>query len=60
MSHVISRPTDAMVAIDGENLLAVTGVKVDEVKSGVWGIGGRTLRALAVTALAGGKTVTAR
>jgi 4-oxalocrotonate tautomerase len=34
-----------MVAIEGEALRGVTWVKIDEVKEGNWGIGGRTLRA---------------
>ena len=34
-----------MVAIEGEALREVTWVKIDEVKEGNWGIGGRALRA---------------
>ena len=56
MSQMISRLTDAMVALEGENLCPVTAVKVDEVESGDWGIGGQALTTKAVKALAGGKT----
>ena len=43
--EIIEKITDAMVAIEGEALRGVTWVKIDEVKEGNWGIGGRTLRA---------------
>ena len=56
MSQTTSRLTDAMVAIEGENLRPVTWVKVDEIESGDWGIGGQALTTEAVKALAGGKT----
>jgi 4-oxalocrotonate tautomerase len=42
---MISRITDAMVAIEGEALREVTWVKIDEVKEGNWGIGGQALHA---------------
>jgi 4-oxalocrotonate tautomerase len=42
---IISRVTDAMVAIEGESLRGVTWVTVEEVESGDWGIGGRALTA---------------
>ena len=56
MTQMISRLTDAMLAIEGENLRPVTWVKVDEIESGDWGIGGQALTTEAVKALAGGKT----
>jgi 4-oxalocrotonate tautomerase len=55
-TQMISRLTDAMVTIEGENMRAVTWVKVDEIESGDWGIGGQALTTEAVKALAAGKT----
>lgn len=52
--EMVSRLTDAMVAIEGENMRQVTWVVVEEVKSGDWGIGGQTLTTDAVKALAAG------
>ena len=43
--EIIEKITDVMVAIEGEALREMTWVKVDEVKEGNWGIGGRALRA---------------
>ena len=54
-TQIISRLTDAMVTVEGENMRAVTWVKVDEIESGDWGIGGQALTTEAVKALAGGK-----
>lgn len=53
--EIIRKLTDAMVAIEGENLRPVTWVIVEEVKSGDWGIGGNGLTATDVKALAAGK-----
>jgi 4-oxalocrotonate tautomerase len=55
-AQMISRLTDAMVSIEGENMRGVTWVKVDEIESGDWGIGGQVLTTEAVKALAAGKT----
>lgn len=44
--------TDAMVSIEGEAMRAVTWVVVEEVKSGDWGIAGKTLSTADVKALA--------
>jgi 4-oxalocrotonate tautomerase len=55
-SQMITRLTDAMVSIEGENMRGVTWVKVDEIDSGDWGIGGQPLTTEAVVALAAGKT----
>jgi 4-oxalocrotonate tautomerase len=52
---MISKLTDAMVAIEGENMRSVTWVTVEEVRSGEWGIGGQALTTDAVRALASGK-----
>jgi hypothetical protein len=46
--------TEAMVAIEGENMRSVTWVMVEEVKSGDWGIGGKPLITADVKALAAG------
>jgi 4-oxalocrotonate tautomerase len=53
--EMISKLTDAMVSIEGENMRQVTWVVIEEVKSGEWGIGGRSLTSDAVKALAAGK-----
>ena len=53
--QIIRRLTDAMVSIEGENLRPVTWVIVDEVKSGGWAIGGKSLTPADVKALAAGK-----
>lgn len=53
--EMITRLTDAMVAIEGENMRSVTSVIVEEVRSGDWGIGGRAMTTDAVSALAAGK-----
>ncbi|MGP6159936.1 MAG: tautomerase family protein [Vulcanimicrobiaceae bacterium] len=55
-TQMISRLTDAMVTIEGENMRSVTWVKIDEIESGDWGIGGQALTTEAVKALAAGKT----
>ncbi|RXH57694.1 tautomerase family protein [Granulicella sibirica] len=49
--EVITKLTDAMVAIEGENMRSVTWVILQEVRSGEWGIGGRALTTEAVHAL---------
>jgi 4-oxalocrotonate tautomerase len=51
--EIIPRLTDAMVAIEGENLRQVTWVVVEEVRSGDWGIGGSGLTTADVQALQG-------
>ncbi len=53
--QMISRLTDAMVTIEGENMRGLTWVKVDEIDSGDWGIGGQALTTEAVKAVAAGK-----
>lgn len=55
--EIVTRLTDAMVGIEGENMRGVTWVVVEEVKSGDWGIGGKPLTTEAVTALARGVPV---
>jgi 4-oxalocrotonate tautomerase len=50
--QMIEKVTDTMVAIEGEAMRQVTWVRVHEVPSGQWGIGGRALTATDVKALA--------
>jgi len=40
---MLRKVTDTMVEIEGENLRGVTWVKINEVKSGDWAIGGDSL-----------------
>ena len=53
--QMISKLTDAMVSIEGENMRGVTWCVVEEVESGDWGIGGNALTTADVHALARGK-----
>jgi len=55
--EIVTKLTDAMVSIEGENLRQVTWVVLEEVKSGDWGIGGQTLTTQDVHALASGQPV---
>ena len=55
--QIISKLTDAMVSIEGENMRQVTLCLVEEVESGDWGIGGKGLTTVDVHALARGKAV---
>ena len=55
--EIVRSLTDAMVAIEGENMRPVTWVVVEEVKSGDWGIGGQPLTTADVQALARGQKV---
>ena len=38
---MIRKVTDAMVAIEGEAMRGVTWVRIQEIASGEWGIGGK-------------------
>jgi 4-oxalocrotonate tautomerase len=53
--QMIEKLTDAMVSIEGENMRGVTTVKISEVASGDWGIGGQALTTEAVKELAAGR-----
>ena len=53
--QIVHKLTDAMVSIEGETMRSVTWVIVEEVKSGDWGIGGKSLTTADVKALAAGK-----
>lgn len=44
-AEAIAKVTDAMVSVEGENMRDITWVVFEEVKSGSWGIGGKTLTA---------------
>ena len=50
---IIEKLTDAMVAIEGENLRGLTFVLIEEVKQGDWGVGGKPLTASDVHRLQG-------
>lgn len=49
--QMIEKITDTMVSIEGENMRGVTWVRVLEVASGQWGIGGQPLTTEAVRQL---------
>ena len=53
--EIITKLTDAMVSIEGENMRGVTWVLIEEVRSGEWGIGGNALTTADVRALASGQ-----
>jgi len=52
--EIIERLTDAMVEIEGESMRRSIWCLVDEVASGDWGVGGQSLTADDVKALARG------
>ena len=52
--QIITKLTNAMVEIEGENMRPVTWCVVREVASGEWGIGGNALTTADVQALAAG------
>ena len=52
---LIEKVTDAMVAVEGEELRPVTWVKLNEIEQGDWGIGGQRLNAAAVHAMRAGR-----
>lgn len=49
--QMVEQVTEAMASVEGENLREKTFVLVEEVKSGDWGIGGKTLTTDAVKQL---------
>ena len=51
---MISKVTDAIVSVEGEAMRDVTWVRVQEIESGQWAIGGNPLTAEAVKAMAAG------
>lgn len=51
---IIEDVTDVMVSVSGENLRSATWVVIQEIKSGNWGIGGKSLGLKDVRALQAG------
>jgi 4-oxalocrotonate tautomerase len=54
-TSMISKVTDAMVQVEGENMRPVTWVRVQEIEEGQWAIGGNPLTARAVKSMAAAK-----
>ena len=54
-ADLIDKFTEAMVAVEGENMRPYTWVRIQEVQQGDWAIGGQMLNAAAVHAIAAGK-----
>jgi len=52
---LIERVTEAMIAVEGENMRPVTWVLINEIAEGDWAIGGKLLRAADVHAMASSK-----
>jgi 4-oxalocrotonate tautomerase len=52
--EMVERLTEAMVAVEGENMRSVTWVLIEELKSGDWGIGGQPITTEDAKALAAG------
>lgn len=52
---IVRNLTEAMVAVEGEAMRPVTWVVIDEVRSGDWAIGGKSLTTQDVRKLASGK-----
>ena len=48
---MITKVTDAMMSIEGEAMRGVTWVRVQEIESGEWAIGGQPLTTQAVKAM---------
>jgi 4-oxalocrotonate tautomerase len=53
--QLISKVTEAVVAVEGEALRAVTWVRINEFEGGNWAIGGQALSASDVHAMAAAK-----
>ncbi|MEM1150281.1 MAG: tautomerase family protein [Pseudomonadota bacterium] len=56
---LITKVTDAMVAVEGEAMRPVTWVRINEIEQGDWAIGGQLLQAASVHALAAGESAAA-
>ncbi len=52
---MITKLTDTMVSIEGENMRSVTLVVLEEVRSGDWAVGGNAFTTADVKALAAGQ-----
>lgn len=53
-AQMIEKVTNAMVEVEGENMRSITWVRVKEVRSGQWGIGGHTPSADEIKAMIAG------
>lgn len=53
--EIITKLTDALVSVEGENLRPYTVVLLEEVHSGDWSVGGKSLTTADVHAVAAGK-----
>ena len=51
-TRMIRKVTDAMLSVEGEAMRSVTWVRVQEIESGEWAIGGNPLTAAAVKSMA--------
>ncbi|MBC7280647.1 tautomerase family protein [Hoeflea sp.] len=51
-AQMIEKVTNAMVEVEGEAMRGVTWVRVKEIRSGQWGIGGNTPSAADIRAMA--------
>ncbi len=52
---LIDQVTEAMIAVEGEAMRPVTGVRINEIEQGDWAIGGQRLGAAEVHAMAADK-----
>lgn len=52
---MIEKVTNAMVAVEGEEMRPVTWVKINEINQNEWAIGGQPLNAAAVHAMQAGR-----
>jgi 4-oxalocrotonate tautomerase len=52
---IIAKVTQAMIDVEGESMRPVTWVRINEFEQGDWAIGGKTLKAADVHAMASGK-----
>lgn len=50
---LLEKVTEAMISVEGEAMRPVTWVRIMEVEQGDWAIGGQSLDAAAVHAMAG-------
>lgn len=54
-SQMVSKVTDAVLSVEGENVRQFTLVTIEDVKSGDWGVGGKILKTEDVKAVIAGK-----
>ncbi|SEM33581.1 tautomerase family protein [Nonomuraea pusilla] len=57
-AEMVERLTEAMVAVEGENMRSLTLVILEEVKGGDWAVGGKRMTADQVKAIAAGERPT--